>query len=119
MAVAVCDIDRLSEINLKYGQKAGNSVLVNVAGVLKKMLKDSAYIARLNEADFVVVLKNFSFEEADRMLAKTEKAVSTECSKDKMKVSMKYGIAMRGRTNGWMMDIVHEAADKMKEKKGR
>ena len=119
MAVAVCDIDRLSEINLKYGQKAGNSVLVNVAGVLKKMLKDSAYIARLNEADFVVVLKNSSFEEADRMLAKTEKAVSMECSKDNMKVSMKYGIAMRGRTNRWMMDIVHEAADKMKEKKGR
>lgn len=36
-----------------------------------------------------------------------------------MKVSMKYGIAMRGRANGWMMDVVHEAAGKMKEKKGR
>lgn len=70
MALAVCDIDGLSEINLKHGQKVGNSVLINVAGVLKKMLKDSAYIARLNEGDFVVVLKNFSFEEADSILAK-------------------------------------------------
>lgn len=119
VALAVCDIDGLSEINLKHGQKVGNSVLINVAGVLKKMLKDSAYIARLNEGDFVVVLKNFSFEEADSILAKIKKAVSRECSNDKMKVSMKYGIAIRGRANGWMMDVVHEAAGKMKEKKGR
>ena len=117
--IAVCDIDGLSEINFKYGQKAGNSVLVNVAGVLKKKLKDSAYIARLNEGDFVAVIKNISLKKADIIFAEIEKAVSTECSDDKMKVSMKYGIAMRNSTNGWMMDVVHEAVGRMKGKKDR
>lgn len=119
IAVAVCDIDGLSEINFKYGQKAGNSVLVNVAGVLKEKLKDSAYIARLNEGDFVAVIKNISLKKADIIFAEIEKAVSTECSDDKMKVSMKYGIAMRNSTNGWMMDVVHEAVGRMKGKKDR
>lgn len=119
IAVAVCDIDGLSEINFKYGQKAGNSVLVNVAGVLKKKLKDSAYIARLNEGDFVAVIKNISLKKADIIFTEIEKAVSTECSDDKMKVSMKYGIAMRNSTNGWMMDVVHEAVGRMKGKKDR
>ena len=119
IAVAVCDIDGLSEINFKYGQKAGNSVLVNVAGVLKKKLKDSAYIARLNEGDFVAVIKNISLKKADIIFAEIEKAVSTECSDDKMKVSMKYGIAMRNSTNGWMMDVVHEEFGRMKGKKDR
>ena len=119
IAVAVCDIDGLSEINFKYGQKAGNSVLVNVAGVLKKKLKDSEYIARLNEGDFVAVIKNISLKKADIIFAEIEKAVSTECSDDKMKVSMKYGIAMRNSTNGWMMDVVHEAVGRMKGKKDR
>lgn len=119
IAVAVCDIDGLSEINFKYGQKAGNSVLVNVAGVLKKKLKDSAYIARLNEGDFVAVIKNISLKKADIIFEEIEKAVSTECSDDKMKVSMKYGIAMRNSTNGWMMDVVHEAVGRMKGKKDR
>lgn len=119
IAVAVCDIDGLSEINFKYGQKAGNSVLVNVAGVLKKKLKDSAYIARLNEGDFVAVIKNISLKKADIIFAEIEKTVSTECSDDKMKVSMKYGIAMRNSTNGWMMDVVHEAVGRMKGKKDR
>lgn len=119
IAVAVCDIDGLSEINFKYGQKAGNSVLVNVAGVLKKKLKDSAYIARLNEGDFVAVIKNISLKKADIIFAEIEKAVSTECSDDKMKVFMKYGIAMRNSTNGWMMDVVHEAVGRMKGKKDR
>lgn len=119
IAVAVCDIDGLSEINFKYGQKAGNSVLVNVAGVLKKKLKDSAYIARLNEGDFVAVIKNISLKKADIIFAEIEKAVSTECSDDKMKVSMKYGIAMRNSSNGWMMDVVHEAVGRMKGKKDR
>ena len=119
IAVAVCDIDGLSEINFKYGQKAGNSVLVNVSGVLKKMLKDSAYIARLNEGDFVAVMKDFSYEKADIIFAEIEKTVSRECSDDKMKVSIKYGIAMRNSTNGWMMDVVHEAVGRMKGKKDR
>ena len=119
IAVAVCDIDGLSEINFKYGQKAGNSVLVNVSGVLKKMLKYSAYIARLNEGDFVAVMKDFSYEKADIIFAEIEKTVSRECSDDKMKVSIKYGIAMRNSTNGWMMDVVHEAVGRMKGKKDR
>ena len=90
-----------------------------MAGVLKKKLKDSAYIARLNEGDFVAVIKNISLKKADIIFAEIEKAVSTECSDDKMKVSMKYGIAMRNSTNGWMMDVVHEAVGRMKGKKDR
>ena len=52
VAVVVCDINHLSDINIQYGQKAGNQGLINVAGVLKKILMDRAYIARINEGNF-------------------------------------------------------------------
>ncbi|MFR2512219.1 MAG: diguanylate cyclase domain-containing protein [Lachnospira eligens] len=56
VAVVVCDINHLSDINIQYGQKAGNQALINVAGI-KKILMDRAYIARINECIFVAVMK--------------------------------------------------------------
>ena len=119
VAVVVCDINYLSDINIKYGQKAGNSALIGVAGVLKKILKDRAYIARINEGDFVAVMKNVTAEEADKTFAQIKKVVSAECINDKFGVTVEYGIAMRNASNRWIMDIVHEAVNNMIDRKGR
>lgn len=119
VAVVVCDINHLSDINIQYGQKAGNSALINVAGVLKKKLEDTAYIARINEGDFAIIMKNVTAEEADKTFAQIKKAVSAECSSEKYNVTVEYGIAMRNASNTWIMDIVHEAVNNMRDRKGR
>lgn len=75
VAVVVCDINHLSDINIQYGQKAGNQALINVAGVLKKILMDRAYIARINECNFVAVMKNVTDAEAGKTFEQIKRVV--------------------------------------------
>ena len=114
VAVVVCDINHLSDINIQYGQKAGNQALINVAGVLKKILMDRAYIARINEGDFVAVMKNVTDAEADKTFEQIKRTVEKECNNGKLGVTIEYGIAMRKASNRWIMDIVHEAVNDMR-----
>ena len=119
VAVVVCDINHLSDINIQYGQKAGNQALINVAGVLKKILMDRAYIARINEGNFVAVMKNFTDAEAGKTFEQIKRTVEKECNNGKFGVTIEYGIAMRKASNRWIMDIVHEAVNDMRDRKGR
>lgn len=119
LAVIVCDINHLSDINIKYGQKAGNQALISVAGILKRILKDSAYVARINEGDFVAVMKNVTCHEADETFSQIQEAVSKERINDSFSITIEYGIAMRDASNRWIMDSVHEAVNNMKNRKGR
>ena len=45
--------------------------------------------------------------------------VEKECSNGKFGVTIEYGIAMRKASNRWIMDIVHEAVNDMRDRKGR
>lgn len=119
VAVVVCDINHLSDINIQYGQKAGNQALINVAGVLKKILMDRAYIARINECNFVAVMKNVTDAEAGKTFEQIKRVVEKECNNGKFGVTIEYGIAMRKASNRWIMDIVHEAVNNMRDRKGR
>ena len=119
VAVVVCDINHLSDINIQYGQKAGNQALINVAGVLKKILMDRAYIARINEGNFVAVMKNVTDAEAGKTFEQIKRTVEKECNNGKFGVTIEYGIAMRKASNRWIMDIVHEAVNDMRDRKGR
>ena len=109
----------ICQILIQYGQKAGNQALINVAGVLKKILMDRAYIARINEGDFVAVMKNVTDAEADKTFEQIKRTVEKECNNGKLGVTIEYGIAMRKASNRWIMDIVHEAVNDMRDRKGR
>ena len=109
----------MSDINIQYGQKAGNQALINVAGVLKKILMDRAYIARINEGNFVAVMKNVTDAEAGKTFEHIKRIVEKECNNGKFGVTIEYGIAMRKASNRWIMDIVHEAVNDMRDRKGR
>ena len=45
--------------------------------------------------------------------------VEKECNNGKFGVTIEYGIAMRKASNRWIMDIVHEAVNDMRDRKGR
>ena len=94
-------------------------IIINVAGVLKKILMDRAYIARINEGNFVAVMKNVTDAEAGKTFEQIKRIVEKECNNGKFGVTIEYGIAMRKASNRWIMDIVHEAVNDMRDRKGR
>ena len=50
------DIDGLKETNLRYGREAGDELLCGAANVLRRNLRDSDLVARIDEDEFGVLM---------------------------------------------------------------
>ena len=56
---------------------------------------------------------------AGKTFEQIKRVVEKECNNGKFGVTIEYGIAMRKASNRWIMDIVHEAVNNMRDRKGR
>ena len=77
------DIEKLKEINLNMGFVAGNLVLSQTARFLNRLYKDVYKVARYNNDEFVVIMKN-----ANHFKAQTE----AENLKDKLNNFLVLGV---------------------------
>ena len=55
MAVHYIDIDRFKPVNDRYGHKAGDDLLVGIAGRMRAMVREHDTVARLGGDEFAVV----------------------------------------------------------------
>ncbi|MEO8003728.1 MAG: diguanylate cyclase [Betaproteobacteria bacterium] len=55
-AMLMIDLDGFKQINDAFGHKAGDDVLVEVAGTLEKVVRRTDFVARLGGDEFVVLL---------------------------------------------------------------
>lgn len=117
VSIVVCNINGLGEINSKFGQREGDEALVRVAEVLKRELAGKAYVARLDDGNFIAILENTIEDKATEIFEKIKSMIFKECSSKKYSVSIEYGVSVRDSENAWMMDVVHEATRTMKNKK--
>lgn len=74
-SLIMIDIEKLREINFNMGFVAGNLVLAQVARLLNRLFKGTFKVARYNNDEFVVIMKN-----TDHSKAQTE----TEKLKDQL-----------------------------------
>lgn len=63
-SLIMIDIEKLKEINLNMGFVAGNLVLSQTARFLNRLYKDIYTIARYNNDEFVVIMKNMDHAKA-------------------------------------------------------
>lgn len=80
--VAVCylDLDGFKPINDRYGHKAGDSVLTEIAGRLQNFIRSEDTVARLGGDEFVLLLTDLANEEGgDPILARVLEIVTRPC----------------------------------------
>jgi diguanylate cyclase (GGDEF)-like protein len=70
------DIDQFKIVNEVSGQEAGDKLLVQFSGLIKKHLGEIAVMARLGADEFVVLLEDFSLESAHRKAESIRQAIS-------------------------------------------
>lgn len=77
-ALTICfvDVNNLKEVNDKYGHKLGDNLIVNVAKIIKEVLREGDEVARLGGDEFLVLFDACNIEQAvrawDRIIEKFE-----------------------------------------------
>jgi diguanylate cyclase (GGDEF)-like protein len=66
-ALMVIDVDRLADINTRYGYGAGDRVLERVGIVVRNYFRDTDWVARLREDVFAVLLPAIQGRDAERL----------------------------------------------------
>lgn len=64
MALAMLDLDRIHEVNERFGQKAGDAVIAAVGASFRGALRDGDIAARLAGDEFAFLLPDASVDEA-------------------------------------------------------
>ncbi len=74
-SLLMVDIDHFKKVNDTYGHLAGDSVLVQLAGLLTQEVGSDNRVARLGGEEFVIILPETNAEEALKLAVKLNKAV--------------------------------------------
>lgn len=64
------DIDRFKSVNDVYGHPAGDTVLVALAGLLKRRLRGRDVVGRCGGEEFALILEDIVEADADRLVSR-------------------------------------------------
>lgn len=76
--VMMIDLDHFKEINDRYGHDAGDAALVHIAGILKSLLRELDFLARVGGDEFCILLPNTDTELATAIARRLNEAISRQ-----------------------------------------
>ncbi|MEA2332169.1 MAG: hypothetical protein QOH58_2307 [Thermoleophilaceae bacterium] len=77
-ALILLDLDGFKAINERHGHRAGDGVLIGVAGALTNRLRETDLLARMGGDQFAVLLPRAKPPEAERVCQALEEAIPNE-----------------------------------------
>lgn len=114
LTIVIADLDLLRNINNTYGHLAGDAVLIGIARILQKSVRDYDVVARFGGEEFSILMPETTPQKAlarvesiRETIANTEFQIPTQAQA--LKVTMSFGIAGRQRPNQTANEIVHNA----------
>lgn len=118
LTLGFIDLDYFKDVNDTHGHVVGDSVLVKVAGVLKKNLRERDYIMRYGGEEFVVLLPGHGMEAAlkvfERLRSAVEEAEHAGDTGKRFRVTTSIGLAAHMDGENHMDDSIDlvRAADR-------
>ncbi len=114
LTLVIGDIDFFKKINDTYGHQCGDLVLKNIAGILKKNMRDKGYAIRWGGEEFLLIYENSSLQETFKALSALLDEVRSTCNESEghqIYVTMTFGMACDPSRS--LKDLLHEADDKL------
>jgi diguanylate cyclase (GGDEF)-like protein len=121
VVVMLLDLDDFKPINDRLGHAAGDAVLCEIAGRLRRCLRETDTIARLGGDEFAIVLDD-PVPDSVAMVAERIVAVVREpCQFSGTSVSVGVSVGVAAAAGGWsdVDHLLHEADDAMYMAKAR
>jgi diguanylate cyclase (GGDEF)-like protein len=98
LSVLVVALDLLQSVNSTYGYLAGDAVLVGVADLIRKHLRQYDFAARSSGAEFAIVLPETGLPDAEEIAERIREAVAdtpiwAESARQHVSVTLSIGVA--------------------------
>ncbi len=90
--LAIADIDFFKRINDTYGHQVGDDALVCVSKNIKRSLRDNDLVARWGGEEFVIMLKNVTLDEAQKIMEKVRGNIEKNIVCHNIKVTASFGL---------------------------
>ncbi len=116
ISVILADVNGLKLTNDVFGHEMGDELLVNAAGILKKVCRDDDLIVRLGGDEFVIILPNTQHLHALGIIERITDMLERE-KLNILQCSMSLGCDTKTNNNQHMSDIVKNAESAMYRQK--
>lgn len=93
LTLSIFDIDDFKRINDTFGHAVGDIVLVELAKIVKSMVRESSYLFRWGGEEFVILLPEISVEGAAVQAERIRKEVETHAFAVAGRVTVSFGMA--------------------------
>ena len=116
-SLIMLDIDRFKEINDTFGHQAGDSVLSELASLIKENIRRDDFFARFGGEEFMIISKNIGVEGAVELAEKLRQKIETQGFSSKVNVKCSFGVSgyKRDDTAESIVKRADEALYKAKE----
>ncbi|AFK85464.1 diguanylate cyclase [Thermoanaerobacterium aotearoense SCUT27] len=94
MALLICDVDNFKLINDTYGHVTGDTVLAELADILKVNIRRSDTAYRYGGEEFAIIMPNTNFNEAKVAAMRIKNAVEKHYFKTNVTVTVSVGVAV-------------------------
>ena len=112
LAAIMMDCDLFKRINDIYGHVAGDTVLKELAAILRKSSRSSDIICRYGGEEFCVILpgctEEIAWNWADRVRQQCE-ATPIKCADEEISITVSFGIAERTEKTGLLEHLIDRA----------
>lgn len=115
VSLLLLDLDHFKKVNDTHGHLAGDAVLINLAGILTRAVRNEDVVARFGGEEIAVILRAISLEPALQLadrLRKTIEQTVTPFGGLELRATVSVGVAGYPTTNAANIEELIGAADK-------
>lgn len=115
LSIAIFDVDDFKNVNDIHGHVYGDQVLIEVAEIIKKSIRDSDLAGRYGGEEFMVIFVNTDLEKASNVAERIRKTVEDTLFANGINVTISGGV--KQYMGGNVTSFIHEADKNLYEAK--
>ena len=93
-AIAIINIDLFKKINDTYGHETGDEAIINLADILRTSISKDNIVARFNDEEFYLLIKNTSSTETLKLLEDIKKTIENSFFLSSKSQEVKYTVSI-------------------------
>lgn len=111
LSIAIFDIDNFKRVNDTKGHVIGDQVLVSLAAILKKVVRESDYIGKYGGEEFMVIFYDTDLSVAEKVSERIRQAIDSFGFAEGLKITISGGVSQyHGET---MTELIQSADFKL------